>query len=310
MNLDALRCLVEVAREQRFAAVARRRNVDPSNISRTVAQLESHLGVRLFQRSTRKMVLTEAGEQFLQKIEPLIDELDRAMDAARDAAAAPNGTLRLTASVTFGHERIVPLLPEFRRHYPRVQIDGIFTDENVDLVAQRIDLAVRLGSTVTGDMVVTKLVDTRYRVVASAAYLKGANRLRSPADLAMHECLLFPVQVLPPLWQFRNARGEATKVAVRGEITLSTAQALRDAAIAGLGPALLADWLVDEAIADGLLLDVFPQLQVTATTFDTAAWLVYPSRTYLPAKVRVMIDFLKEKLNPVRKTKPRIRAIR
>jgi DNA-binding transcriptional LysR family regulator len=294
MDLDTLRCLVAVARERSFAAVARRRNVDPSSISRTVAQLEAQLSVRLFQRSTRQLTPTEAGERLVQRIEPLLEELERAIDAVRDDAAGPSGTLRLTASVTFGHERIVPLLPAFRRRYPRVAIDATFTDENLDLVAQKIDLAVRLGPGVTGDMVVTKLVDTRYRVVASPAYLKAAAPLRVPADLARHGCLLFPAQVFRPRWRFRDARGRQSEVAVHGDVTLSTAQALRDAALAGLGPTLLADWLVAGALAEGRLVDLFPRHAATATTFDTAAWLVYPSRAWLPAKVRVAIDFLKE----------------
>ena len=297
MNIATLRYLIDVARERSFATVARRHNVDPSSVSRAIAQFEDQLGVRLFQRSTRRLVLTEAGERYLQRVEPLLDEMEHAANEATDTASGPNGTLRLTASVSFAHERIVPLLPEFRRRYPKVKIDGIFTDENLDLLAHGIDLAVRLAPAVSGDMVVTKLVDTRYRVVASPAYLKSAPQLRAPADLAKHDCLLFPARVFRPSWRFRDAHAIETEISVHGEITLSTAQSLRDAAIAGLGPALLADWVVDTALADGRLVSVFPKIEVTATTFDTAAWLVYPSRAYLPAKVRVMIDFLKEKMN-------------
>lgn len=307
MDIDTLRCLLEVARERSFAAVARHRDVDPSNISRVIAQLERELGVRLFQRSTRSMVLTEVGDQFIRRVTPLIEEFDRATHEALDVTSGASGTLRLTASITFGHERIVPLLAEFRRRYPGVKIDALFTDENLDLVAHGIDLAVRLAPTVTGDMVVTKLVSTRYRVVASPAYLKASARLRAPGDLKAHACLLFPSHVFRPTWKFRDRTGKTSEVAVRGDVTLSTAQALRDAAIAGLGPTLLADWLVEPALAHGHLVDVFPRLEVTATTFDTAAWIVYPSRAYVPAKARVMIDFLKERLRPASRTAPRAR---
>ncbi|MHB1187049.1 LysR family transcriptional regulator [Thiobacillus sp.] len=297
MNLESLKLFVEVARRGSFAAVARQHDLDPSSVSRLVAGLEAEMGVRLFQRSTRRVALTEAGDLFLAKIEPLVDEFDRARHEALNASAEPSGTLRLTASVTFGHLRIVPLLPEFRRRYPAINLDCIFTDETLELVANRIDLAVRLAPAVEGDLIVTKLVDTRYRVVASPAYLAGSPELKKPADIARHACLLFPYRGFRSAWLFRDEKGRVSEVPIHGDITLSSAQALRDTAQLGLGPTLLPDWLVADPIARGALVDVFPAHEVAATTFDTAAWLVYPSRTYLPNKVRVMIDFMKASLS-------------
>lgn len=295
MDLESLRLFVEVAKRGSFATVARDHDLDPSSVSRLVAVLEAELGVRLFQRSTRRITLTEAGDLFLAKVEPLVVELESAREAAKSVSTEPSGTLRLTASVTFGHLSLVPLLPEFRRLYPAVKLDCIFTDENLDLVENRIDLAVRLAPGVTGDLVVTKLVDTYYRVVASPKYLAASPSLNTPADLAGHACLLFPYRIFRPNWLFKDARGTVTEVSVRGDVTLSTAQALRDAALLGLGPALLPHWLVAAALKEGSLVDLFPNYAVTATSFETAAWLVYPSRAYLPNKVRVMIDFLKSK---------------
>lgn len=304
MDLAALRCLVDVARDRSFAAVARRYNTDPSSVSRTIAGLEARLGMRLFHRSTRRITPTEAGDRFIERVGPLLSELERSIGEAVDEAAGPTGTLRLTASVTFGHERLVPLLPEFRRRHPHVRVEAFFTDDNLDLVAGGFDLAVRLAPAVTGDVVTTRLVATRYRVVASPSFLRSVRRIEQPADLAEVDCLLFPAQVFRPQWRFRDDRGAITEVPVDGQLTLSSAQALHDAAVAGLGAALLADWLVAGSLADGRLVDLFPDLDVTATTFDTAAWLVYPTRAYLPAKVRAMIDFLKEQLQD-RTTAPR-----
>lgn len=298
MDLAALRCLLDVARERSFAAVARRYRTDPSSVSRTVAGLEARLGMRLFHRSTRRLVPTEAGERFIERVAPLLSELERSIGEAVDESSGPAGTLRLTASVTFGHERLVPLLPAFRRRHPNVRIDALFTDDNLDLVAGGIDLAVRLAPAVSGDLVTTRLATTRYRVVANPTFLRPVRPITTPADLAEVDCLRFPAHVFPPQWRFRDRVGEITEVAVDGPLTLSSAQALRDAAVAGLGAALLADWLVADSLADGRLVDLFPDHEATATTFDTAAWLVYPSRAYLPAKVRAMIDFLKEQLQP------------
>ncbi|WP_376089210.1 LysR family transcriptional regulator [Roseomonas sp. CCTCC AB2023176] len=293
MDLPSLRLLFDVARRGSFAAVAKDRGTDPSSVSRAVAALEAELGLRLFQRTTRRMAPTEAGDRYLRRIEPLVEELDRANAEARTATAGPTGTLRLTSSVSFGQVRILPTLPAFRARYPDLRLDLLLTDANLDLVAERVDLAIRLAPAVEGDHVAAKLADTRYRVVASAAYLHRQGKPATPHDLAAHRCLLFPIREFRTRWTFRDATGRTEGIPVEGDITISSAMALRDAAIAGLGPALLADWLVDAPLAEGTLLDVFPEHDVTATTFSTAAWLVYPSRAYLPEKVRAMITHLR-----------------
>lgn len=298
MDILALDLFIAVAKRGSFAAVAKDRDVDPSSVSRAIADLEAELGLRLFQRTTRSMRLTEAGDLYLARVEPLIEELGRAREAAALVTGEPRGLLRLTASVTFGQTRIVPLLPEFRRRYPELKLECIFTDANVDLVADRIDLAVRLAPVIEGDLIAAKLMDTRYRVVASPSYLASAPPLAAPADLAAHEVLLFTVKAFRSRWLFRDADGRQEAVPIAGAVTLAPAGSLLAAAVAGIGPALLPDWLVCDAIDSGELVDVFPHHAAAATTFDTAAWLVYPSRAYLPGKVRVMADFLREKLAP------------
>lgn len=295
MDLNSLQLFVAVAQRLSFAAVARERGLDPSSVSRSIAELEAELGLRLFQRSTRAMALTETGDLYLSRIEPLIDEMTQAREAALQVAGAPRGVLRLTASVTFGQMRIVPLLNEFRALYPDLTLECLFTDANVDLVAERVDLAIRLAPTIEGDLIAAKLMNTRYRVVASPRYLAGHPEIRQPADISSHRVLLFNLRSYRSRWLFRDREGNEETVPISGDITLAPAGSLLAAALAGLGPALLPDWLVDEAITDGRLQDLFPGHRATATTFDTAAWLVYPSRAFLPNKVRVMIDFLRSK---------------
>lgn len=293
MDLTAVRLFVTVVRRGSFAAAAREADLDPSAVSRTIAGLERELGVRLFQRSTRRLTPTEAGERWFARVEALADEFDRAADEARGVAAGPTGVLRLTASVSFGQRVIVPLLPWLRARHPALAVEAILTDATLDLIAERIDLAVRLAPTVEGDLIVTRLMDTRYRVVAAPGWVAAAGPLGTPADLACHDCLLLPLRGYRSQWLFRDRAGRVETVPVRGGVVLSPAVALRDAAIAGMGPALLADWLVDEDVAAGRLVRLFPEHDVTATTFDTAAWLVYPSRRHVPAKVRAAIEVLR-----------------
>jgi DNA-binding transcriptional LysR family regulator len=293
MNLSDLTLIQDIARLGSFAAVARQRGVDPSSVGRLVAGIETELDLRLFSRTTRRMELTEAGALYLARIAPLADEIERAREEARAIQSEPRGTLRLSASATFGQHFIVPRLAAFRAAYPEVAVEGIFSDTNIDLVAERIDLAIRLAPTVQGDYVVSKLMDTRYRVVASSEYLSKAPTLGRPEDMQDHRAILFPFRDYRSRWLFRDAAGTVTDQPVAGDLVLSPAGAIRDAALAGLGPALLPDWLIRDDLARGRLTVCLAGWDVTATTFDTAAWLVYPSRSYLPAKVRAMIDYLR-----------------
>lgn len=297
MDTDALRIFVEVARRGSFAAVARDRETAASHMSRAVAALEQELGFRLFQRTTRRMSLTEAGARYLGRVEVLIEELEGARDSARAISAAPAGTLRLTASVAFGTKRIMPLLGGFREECPDVQVELVLTDATLDLVAERIDLAVRLGPSTHADMISSKLVDTRYRVCAAHAWVAKHGMPVRPADLARHDCLLFDLPDFRSRWQFRLGKGPEELVPVHGSLIASSPLALLEGAIAGLGPTLLPSWLLEPEFAAGRLIDLYPRHQVAATRFDTAAWIIYPSRAFLPAKVRHMIDFLRRNIS-------------
>ncbi|WP_372423818.1 LysR family transcriptional regulator [Salinarimonas chemoclinalis] len=309
MDLSTLDHFARVARHGSFAAAAREREVDPSTISRAVADLEAELGLRLFQRTTRRLSLTEAGVLYLSRVEPLLDELARARDEALAATRSVRGTLRLTASTAFGERRIAPLLGAFRERHPELRVECVFTDANLDLVAERIDLAVRLAPAVEGDLVAARLMRTRHRVVASPAYIAANGGLASPGDLARRRCVLLDLPPYRSRWRVRHRSGTAEEeVDVAGDVVLSPAGAVRAAALRALGPALLPDWLIGEDLEAGRLVDLLPEHDVTATTFDTAAWIVYPSRAYLPLKVRAAIDFLREHVAADRRAAGRRRA--
>jgi DNA-binding transcriptional LysR family regulator len=298
MDIEALRIFVHVARRGSFAVVARDRGTDPSSVSRTVASLEDELRVRLLQRSTRRMTLTEAGAKYLARIEPLLEELDQARDEALATSAKPIGTIRITASVAFGQKCIAPLLPKLRTAFPALGVDLLLSDTNLDLVSEGIDLAIRLGPSQDSALIGVKLFDTRYRVCASPAYLKDCRQhkrpLTAPTDLVAHNCLLLNLPDYRSRWLFRDATGTVSAIVVHGDVVISNPLVLLTCTLDGMGPALLVDWLADEALANGSLVDLFPDYAVTATNFETAAWLLYPSRTYLPTKVRIVIDFLRK----------------
>lgn len=292
-----MRMFVEVARRGSFAAAARDRNVDPSSVSRAVALLEEELGVRLFQRTTRRVALTEAGEMYLAKVTTLVDDLDDARDQARGVSAGPIGTLRLTVAVSFGYTKLIPLLPAFRERYPAVKLELLLTDAVLDLLTERVDLAIRLGRRFSPEFIATKLLETQYRVCASPAYLANKKTPRVPQELQEHSCLLLALPEYRSRWLFRDKQGKVQEIPIHGDVTILSTLALRACALAGMGPVLLPNWLIDEDIAQGRLIDLFPDYRVAATDFDTAIWLLYPSRTHLPNKVRVMIDFLKQHLS-------------
>ncbi len=294
MEMESLKLLVEVANLGSFAAVARKLNLDPSSVSRTVAALEGRLGLRLFQRTTRQLTLTEAGEIYLARIVPLIEEFDFALDEAHKVSLGPSGVLRLTASVAFGQVCILPHMKEFRSLYPQIKLELLLTDTVVDLVASGIDLACRLASKFDS-FAGTRLFDTHYHVCVSPDYFASMPKIFRPQDLEHHRCLVFMLPGYRSQWTFKDANDNLTRVPIRYDVSSSNAIALREAALRGMGPVLLADWLVDEDIAQGRLVPLLTDYAVTAEDFDTAAWLLYPSRNFLPNKTRVMIDFLKQK---------------
>lgn len=296
MNIQEIRLFADVATQGSFASAAKIHNMDPSSVSRAIASLEASLNLRLFQRTTRRLSLTEAGETYLAKVVPLIDELDRVSNEAKNIEHCPAGILRISASVTFGQTYVLPLISRFRELYPNIQLECLFTDTPLDLVAERIDLAIRLAPTIQGNLVITKLFDTQYRVVASPEYLRKHTAIQSPCDLSNHECILFNLKQYQSGWHFLQG-DNSLDVPITGKLTLSPASSIRQATLLGLGPSLLPNWLIDDDINEGKLINCLPQWRVTATTFDTAAWIVYPSRSYLPHKVRVMIDFLKTHVN-------------
>lgn len=296
MHIDSVRVFVDVMKQGSFAAVARQRDMDPSSISRSVASLEEELGFRLFQRTTRKLAPTEAGAAYFDRIKGLIGEFDLAGEAALDLVSSPTGTLRVTACTSFGQRVLAPVLPELRSRYPDLTIDLHLVDHAVDIVEDKIDLAVRFGKRPEGDFIVSRLVPRHFRVCASRTYIDHHGKPENPQALEQLDCLLFSFPGYRSRWKFRRQGEDEFSVAVSGHVLISHGVTMTKCAVAGMGPALLPDWLCGDEIKAGELVDLFPDYECTATEFDTSAWLVYPSRSYMPLKLRAFIDFLREKI--------------
>jgi DNA-binding transcriptional LysR family regulator len=295
MNHDHLRVLLEVARQGSFSAVAKRRNMDPSSISRIVQGVEHELGVRLFQRSTRHVALTEAGEAYLSRVSHLLEALDSAGETAKELGAHPGGTLRVTASVAFGQACLLPLLPEFMERYPDIHLELLLADANVDMVAERVDLALRLSPRMGQNFVRVKWFDSAYRICASPTYLERHDAITVPDDLRQHRCVLFGLPHPQSDWLVRDRSGNVRHLTVTPRACVSNGLAQRELALAGLGPALMPTWLIATDVATGTLVDLLPDYAATPSDFEGDAWLLYPDRTFLAAKTRTLVDFLLSK---------------
>ncbi len=299
MDTEKLRYFIEVAQQGSFAAAARQLEADPSAVTRSVASLEKDLGVRLLERTTRQLALTDAGNAYLAHARKLMLDLQRAGDEARDLAGQPAGIVRVTASMSYGHTIVIPMLPALRAAYPALEIDLVLADSVVDLVAERIDVALRLRQVVDTSLVGTRLAKIRYHVCASPAYLAQHGNPSAPADLALRNCLRCPWPGYRTQWRFRDATGNIQEVDIDGWLTLSNSLGLQRAAMEGLGPALLPDWLAKPDLAAGRLADLFPELEATPTDFDNFVWMLHTSRSYVPKRVRAFLDFTKKHAHPL-----------
>ena len=296
MDLETLNLFVEVMQQGSFARVARMRNIDPSSVSRTIAKLEAELNIRLFQRSTRKLEPTEAGIVYFEQIVPLLEGLESARQLTSDVQQQPKGRLRVTVGAAFAQKQIIPILPEFIKAYPELSLDFILTDAYLDLIEERIDLAIRLGTLQDSSYMVKRLRKMSFYICASPQYLSKYGKPSTPQQILHHKCLLFPRANRSLSWLLKDRQQKVTEIQIIGKYLLTNSLAIRQCAIAGMGLALLPDWLVSNDFISGDLVRLFPNYEVTATNYESSIWLLYSSKTYLPIKTRVFMDYLSQKL--------------
>ncbi len=284
---------VAVAQIGGFAAAATTLNLAPSSVTRAIANLEQSLGVRLFNRTTRSVTLTEAGSRFLDRIHPALDEIDAAADNLNDANAVVSGNLRVAASVSFGQVVLAPNLKQFTDQYPDINIELVLSDTVTDLVTERVDVAVRHGKLSDSSLIARRLCDVQYRLVASSDYLNNAKNITRPADVAKHPCLTFPYPSFRSSWLFTK-RGKTEQIDIEPTVRVSNASALAACVTSAIGLSLLPDWIVDKDISDGKLVNVLPGWTASGIDDnpDSALWVVTPSRQFVPAKTTVFVEFL------------------
>lgn len=292
MKLSSLELFEDVYRRGSFSAAARARNVAPSVISRTIAALEAELGTLLFYRTTRRIAPTEAADLLMGRIEQHLDALQSLRGTIGDMADAPSGTLRVSASHAFGIHCLGRVIPAFCAAYPGVRVDLTLDDRVVDIVGDRFDLALRHGPLADSSMISRTILRTRYHVCASPAYLAQAGRPAAPDDIGERDCLTFPLPGFSDVWRFKDAGGRESEIPVRSALSANSGLVLRDCALQGLGIVLLSDWLIGADLAEGRLVDLFPDHVATPSNFWTVISAVYPNRVHVPRKVTAFLSFL------------------
>lgn len=272
-----------------FSAAARDFRMSPSAVSKLVARLERRLGVRLINRSTRKLQLTPEGAAFHDRGLRILDDLDT---AEREAAsgAMPRGRLRVNCNVSFGQHYLLRLLPAFLAAHPEVTVDVALTDTVVDLLEERADVAIRVGPSRESRLLVRKLGETRNMVVASPAYVARNGMPATPAELAGHNRLGFCFTRLIEGWPFRDAGGGVSNVAPLGNALVSDGEAMRQLALAGLGIARLGVFHVRKDVEAGLLVPVLEAFNPGDT--DPVHAIFVGQGGHVPARVRAFLDFL------------------
>jgi DNA-binding transcriptional LysR family regulator len=289
-RLDCDRMFVAVMETGSFVAAAQRLGIRSGQASKLVARLETELGVRLLNRTTRSVSPTEAGQAYYDRLRPLLEEFEALDLSIRDISQSPRGRLRLTAPLTFGTLQLAPALNEFAARYRDIELDVGFTDRLVNIVDEGFDMAVRVGRPADSSLVARKLCDVGVLVVGSPSYLRLSGEPRKPEDLARHECIIDTNFRDPARWPFRGPGGTSLEAPVSGRIRYSNAEACLSAAEAGLGLACVPGFVAGEAIRDGRVVRLLEEFEVGA--FGVHA--LYPHSRHLAAKVRVLVDFLAE----------------
>ena len=288
-SMSVFRRVVEA---KNFSAVARETNMSQSTVSKHIAALEERLGTKLLNRSTRSLKLTEAGREYYHHCVRILNDFHEAEASIGKGKIKPTGTLRISTSAAFGRTCLIPYLSEFFDLYPEINIDLQFVDNYVDLVKEGIDLAIRIGPLEDSTLIARKIGISPRIVVASPDYLVKHGRPKKPADLLKHDCLFYTLQKAPSQWYFNSTQEGDESVQVDGRFKASSPEAICDAAIQGLGIAVLAEWYVKKFLDNGKLKQILDDYHPTA--YDIHA--VYPERRFVPEKVKRMISFLKKQL--------------
>lgn len=285
--LALLGTFVRTVESGSFSAVARELGTSQPTVSRQIAALEAHLGCLLFQRSTRSLALTDDGRVFYGHAQRTLEAAAEAESAVGRRRGRPTGTLRLACAGVFGRLHVIPRLRGFRQRFPEIRVVLSMNDAFVDLIAEGVDMAIRIGDSVDGSLVARTIGVTRRVVVATPEYLRQRGTPAHPRDLAGHDCVVYDRLLTGASWRFVTPEGPIL-VPIDGPLHVNSTEAVRAGALAGLGIAYVPVWhFVEREIEEGRLVVLLREFEAPIQPIQA----VYPSRRYLPPKVRAAIDY-------------------
>jgi DNA-binding transcriptional LysR family regulator len=280
---------VAVAQLGSFVKAADKLAISKAMVSRNVSELEARLGVRLMQRSTRRLSLSDAGAEYLQRCVQILGELNDANAAISAKAVEAQGPLKVTAPLTFGIRHMAPLWGEFLKIHPKVELVVNLNDRVVDLIEEGYDLAVRIGNLASSSLIARRIAATRMILCASPRYLQRAAPIRELGDIARHDVMAYTYLATGDLWSFNGPGGDKT-IQVHPKLRSNSGDTCRAAALADQGIVFQPGFLVGDDLTQGRLVEILPQYAGPEMDIN----VVYPSRLHLSHKVRAMVDFLSD----------------
>jgi DNA-binding transcriptional LysR family regulator len=294
MSVDSLfgmQLFVRVVQAGSFSAAGRQVGLSPASVFRHINALEDSLGVKLLNRTSRRLSLTEAGGLYCSRLEHILSEIQDVNSEVSQLELAPRGTLRVHARVSIGSLHLAPILPAFLTKYPEMRIDLHLSDRVVDLVEENIDVALLVGKARGTSAIIRKLASSPRIVCASPGYLATHPAPVRPEDLAGHNCLTFRSEMGQPMWRFMQAR-ELSEIRVSGNLQADNAEVLRVAALHDAGLALLPTWCIGPDLYAGRLRAVLTDYVATAFGFDDGIYVIYQKPRHRAIKTRLFLDYL------------------
>ncbi len=286
-----LEIFARVAAAGNMSAAGREMGLSPAVVSKRLSHMEDRLGARLFQRTTRQLKLTETGEGFYNRVVRILREIEEAEAYVSQVSETVGGTLRITAPIGFSRKHIAPYLPGFMRQYPDLSVEISLRDEIVDIVGESFDVAIRIAELDDSSLVARKLAPCRRVICAAPDYLERHGEPETLAGLAGHHCLSLGYQ---QSWRLTGPNGNAT-VKVAPKLRSSSEDVLHEAQLSGMGIALRSTWAISDDLKTGRLRVVLPDYRETS---GVAIYAVYPCRQFVPAKLKLFIDFLAQQYTP------------
>jgi DNA-binding transcriptional LysR family regulator len=290
-RLEAMSILLAVVEAGSLSAAARQRGIPLATVSRKVSDLETHLSTRLLNRSSRRITLTDAGRSYVAACERILEDVEEAERNASGEYSAPKGDLTITAPIVFGRVHVLPIVVEFLAAYPEIDVRITLADRVANLLEDRIDLAVRIADLPNSSLVATRVGSIRRVVCGSPAYFAERSMPRAPGELGAHDCITFEGLMSPRTWTFTTGKSDVS-VPIHSRLTVNTAEAAIDAAIAGLGVTRVLSYQIAHGVRAGTLAVVLQEFEPTPSPVS----LVYAGQGLLPQKLRAFLDFAAPRL--------------